>query len=505
MACGTPSIYSNCSGQLEFAEGRGLPVKVIGETPIDEEMGNFFGASQTEVGNYYSPDFGDLAKVMRDAYQNYDLHKEKALKESKEIIETFTWENAASIAVNHLKELPRKFVPIKLNTSYENMIDISFIEKAKVNISGHNLSKKYRVDFYNHETGQLIWGDTLQLHQFDSNGKPGDQSGGVWTAPNASYYVKWRVEVKDEQGNLIKQHIFNCKDKKVYIHLDSKAIGDTIAWFPYVEKFRKLHGCKIVCSTFHNGWFQSLYPEIEFVNPETQVHNIYAMYKIGWFYGEDGTFDRFKNPIDFLSIPLQKTASDILGLPFQEVKPQINVKPVDNKLNTKYVTLSMQSTCQAKYWNHPTGWQEVVDFLNDQGYEVVLIDKHTSFGVENFMNYAPKNVVDKSSCSLNEAFNHIKNAEFHIGISSGLSWVSWALNTPVLMVSSFSQPHCEFQSNCIRIYNDNPTSGYFNTHKLDPSNWNWCPHKEITSMDDWYEVETITPSQVIDNIKLYLL
>ncbi|NDB30688.1 glycosyltransferase family 1 protein, partial [archaeon] len=33
MACGTPSIYSNCSGQLEFAEGRGLPVKISHELP----------------------------------------------------------------------------------------------------------------------------------------------------------------------------------------------------------------------------------------------------------------------------------------------------------------------------------------------------------------------------------------------------------------------------------------------------------------------------------------
>ena len=32
MACGTPSIYSDCSGQLEFAEGRGIPVKNITRT-----------------------------------------------------------------------------------------------------------------------------------------------------------------------------------------------------------------------------------------------------------------------------------------------------------------------------------------------------------------------------------------------------------------------------------------------------------------------------------------
>ena len=30
MACGVPSIYSDCSGQLEFAKGKGIPVSVLG-------------------------------------------------------------------------------------------------------------------------------------------------------------------------------------------------------------------------------------------------------------------------------------------------------------------------------------------------------------------------------------------------------------------------------------------------------------------------------------------
>jgi hypothetical protein len=37
MACGTPSIYSDCSGQTEFARGKGLPVKIIGEKPNSRE------------------------------------------------------------------------------------------------------------------------------------------------------------------------------------------------------------------------------------------------------------------------------------------------------------------------------------------------------------------------------------------------------------------------------------------------------------------------------------
>ena len=69
------------------------------------------------------------------------------------------------------------------------------------------------------------------------------------------------------------------------------------------------------------------------------------------------------------------------------------------------------------------------------------------------------------------------------------------------MVSSFTKPYLEFTTNCIRIYNDTPTSGYFNYYKLDPSNWNWYPYKELNTMEDWYEVENITPKQVINKIK----
>jgi len=53
MACGTPSIYSACCAQMEFAEGKGLPVKVLGERPALDANYNHFN---TVVGNYYEPD-----------------------------------------------------------------------------------------------------------------------------------------------------------------------------------------------------------------------------------------------------------------------------------------------------------------------------------------------------------------------------------------------------------------------------------------------------------------
>ena len=96
MACGTPSIYSNCSAQLEFAEGKGHPVKIVGEVPIPNQ-----------VGNYYEPDFDDLSNVMRDVYTNYWKYKEKAIKESEIIRNQFSWENAANKAVSIINDIKK--------------------------------------------------------------------------------------------------------------------------------------------------------------------------------------------------------------------------------------------------------------------------------------------------------------------------------------------------------------------------------------------------------------
>ena len=96
MACGTPSIYSNWSAQLEFAEGKGHPVRVLGEKPAPGGSGNFI-----------EPDFNDLSKVMRDVYTNYWKYKEKALKDSEIIRTQFSWENSANIAYEILKNLKK--------------------------------------------------------------------------------------------------------------------------------------------------------------------------------------------------------------------------------------------------------------------------------------------------------------------------------------------------------------------------------------------------------------
>ena len=363
-----------------------------------------------------------------------------------------------------------------------NKISISYCGGVKVSISNENPSS-YDVKFFNHTTNKLVYEATIQ--------------NGMWTKPSIKYYVKWRVEVW-QFGKKIVEDILDLTNKKVYISFESKAIGDTIAWLPYVEEFRKKHNCQVVCSTFHNGWFKSKYPNIKLTSPGSSINNVYSRYNIGWFW------DKNLHPNSTLDIPLQQTASDILGLEYKEIKPKLNLpsSPVDVK--GKYITLSIQSTSQAKYWNYKDGWQQVVNFLIKKGYKIVCIDQYSNFGVSGCMNKIPQKVINKTGCNFNEASSLIKNAQFHIGISSGLSWLAWALNTHVVLISSFTKPWCEFQSNCTRIYNETSTSGYFNTHKIDASNWHWNPFIDISTSEEWHDFESITPEQVINKIKQIL-
>ena len=62
------------------------------------------------------------------------------------------------------------------------------------------------------------------------------------------WYSNWLIEVyKDNQ--LIIKDIFDVTNKVVFIKMDGHALGDNIAWIPYVDVFRKQRNCTVICST----------------------------------------------------------------------------------------------------------------------------------------------------------------------------------------------------------------------------------------------------------------
>ena len=97
-------------------------------------------------------------------------------------------------------------------------------------------------------------------------------------------------------------------------------------------------------------------------------------------------------------------------------------------------------------------------------------------------NAYPKGVTRPlGEATLANTINYLTHAKMFIGVGSGLSWLAWAVGTPVTLISGFSSPTSEMQDpNVIRIFNSGSCNSCFNKHRLDAGDWNWCPEHEDT-------------------------
>jgi autotransporter strand-loop-strand O-heptosyltransferase len=230
------------------------------------------------------------------------------------------------------------------------------------------------------------------------------------------------------------------------------------------------------------------------------------MYTIGWYYN-DQNINYNKIPVNFREKPLQETASSILGLDTIEIKPKMTLKKQNTDIVGDYVVIAPHASAHAKYWNNPGGWQKVIDHLNIMGYKVVMItqEKLGDSWHDSKLGGTLTGVIDKTGdLPIEDRLADIKNAKLFIGLGSGLSWLSWALNTKTILISGFSYPYTEFKD-CIRINNKNSDicSGCFNRHWLNPGDWEWCPdHKNTERMFEC--TKTIDPEMVINAINLEL-
>jgi autotransporter strand-loop-strand O-heptosyltransferase len=363
----------------------------------------------------------------------------------------------------------------------KNRVLVSYVYGPKVEILG-NTNETYRVQFIDKKRN---------IVHFET-----DIKNNHWAQSNIRYFVDWNIKVW-KGDELFYEEDYNASGKRVYIALDSKALGDTLAWFPYVEEFAKIHNCKVISSTFHNDILVEQYPNIEFINPGDIAENLYAMYGLGLFYNEDGSVNIFKNPIDPKSVTMQQMATDILGIDYTEIKPKLKKH---NPKKEKLVTLAMHGTAQSKYWNNPTGWQQVVDWLRGKGYKVKLLSKEQNGYMSNF---EPNGIEKLPWGPIQGVMYEMERSEAFIGIGSGLSWLSWAMDTKTVLISGFSYDWAEMQD-CVRIgAPKDRCSGCFNRLKLDAGDWNWCPDHKGTNRQ--FEcTKSITGEMVIKELEKFL-
>lgn len=473
MACGTPSIYSNCSAQLEFAEGKGHPVNIKEERPANFNTYARYTMSDL-VGNYYEPDYEHLKQVMRYTYENYDVCKEKALNDSLDIREKFNWKNVGNIGQKTLQDFYQKISsPNYIKPTVKNKIKVSFIDGPKVEVTG-NEDTEYYIEFIDSDKNEVVYSTSIKNN--------------MWTSCGRKYYTNWLIKVNGEE------HKFDLNGKRVLISLESKSIGDTIAFAPYAVEFSKKHNCKVILSTFHNSWFRNLetYKDIDFIEPGMSV-GCYASYKIGWFRSDENKwnkFDMYPNQVNL--IPLQQTATDILGLEFKELNYGLDFKIGDRPKKKKYVVFGPQATAGCKEWVYDH-WKELAKMLKKLDYDIVVMTS-SEYKISYGLNLYGK--------SWDEVATYLHYAEAFVGLGSGLSWINWALGNHTYMINGFVEEGHEFTSNltkitnnlCIKCWNDP-------IHVFDSGDWDWCPVYKGTDRQHICQ-KSITPLQVFNSLKL---
>lgn len=363
-----------------------------------------------------------------------------------------------------------------------NKIICTFNPSPKIEILG-NEKILYNVKFIDDQTGVI---------HFESN-----INTNMWTATSIKYFCKWKIVVTNLKLGIEKIFLLNLENQIVKIINESSSLGDTICWMAVVDKFQKLHNCKVHYYTPKKDLFIKEYPNINFYD---YSHNnnltYYAQYALGCF--DEKRTDLFKK--DWRLQSLQEIAFSILGLEYIEAKTKITIKNKFNLNLKKYVCIATQSTSQSRYWNNENGWFKTIKYLKNLGYKVVCVDRDYTYGSDGFVNICPLNVdYFAGNHSFDEIIDIINKSEFFIGLSSGLSWLAWAIGKKIISINGSVSSNFEFYTP-YRIQNLKVCNSCFDNinYKFDTGSWKWCPANKNFECSKKIEFEDV--KEVIDDV-----
>jgi autotransporter strand-loop-strand O-heptosyltransferase len=372
--------------------------------------------------------------------------------------------NTRSFALEHQKAynaILQKPINRQSIQIFQHYISNPFLEIKGVSDSN------FLVRFYD-EKGSIVYENTIKSN--------------CWVRLNRQYYTRYTTKVWQD-GELIYSNTLNLEGKEVLITIDSKALGDTMAFIPYCEAFQEKHKCKVTVSTFWNKILD--YPNLKFIEPG-QAIGCYMMLHLGWFWDAD------KEPVLCNTIRLQQSASNILGLDFVELRPKLKFGIKEN-LYGDYITIATNSTAGLKFWLRDF-WQQIINYLVERGYKVINTSKEPN---------PFNNCYQLEDATIENTLSVIHHSKGFIGLSSGLSWAAYGLGKEIIMIAGFSEQDHEFS--CHRPYNHKVCHGCWNDPniKFNAGDYNFCPHHKNT--DRMFECQnSITPQMVIDKLSLIL-
>ena len=307
-----------------------------------------------------------------------------------------------------------------------------------------------------------------------------------------NYFIRWHVEIFLDDRKIF-SHTFNPEGQAVAVMFVAKGLGDMLALLPYVEEFKKIHRCEVRLLLDENlrELVSKLYPNIKLIDKID--FQTYATYYPIMMVSEFPL-----TPADYRKVSMLRVGGMLFGIDYLPTKNffQPTEPPVTNE---PYVCIAVQASQANKCWHWPGGWDIVVDYLKTLGYRVFCIDKNAEEinnkftirkpeGAENFTGNRP----------LLERANMLSHTEFFIGLSSGLSWLAWTTDCPVVMICGFSQNWFEFYTP-YRVANRKICNGCFNDSRVIYVTDN-CPYQKNTPRE--FECQKkISPRMVINAVE----
>lgn len=250
------------------------------------------------------------------------------------------------------------------------------------------------------------------------------------------FLVRWEFTLS-RNGEVVFRHRYNPRGRKVHFNFGPSGMGDRFVLFQYMEVFRKKYDCIATCKVepylqeivklYHRG--------VECVD-ETPADS-YAAYFLS------PTFSALISSDTITKIPMLTMGEGELGLKLRSKLIYRPTKP--RQISEPYVCIGVQASTTIKAWLNPHGWDIVVAYLKYLGYRVLCIDKNREQTDHGFTVRMPENAEDfTGDLPLSERVNLLAYADFFIGLSSGLAWLAWAVDIPVIMIGGITASYFEF-------------------------------------------------------------
>ena len=307
------------------------------------------------------------------------------------------------------------------------------------------------------------------------------------------YFIRWHVEVFLDDEKIF-SHILNLEGQPVAIMCKFEALGDTISFLSYFREFKKIHHCNLsIClpDSFCE-LVSKLYPDIPIIDEID--FKTYATYYLAMLFSHLPL-----HPVDARQMSMLQVGGMLLGINY--LPPKAKFKPTAPPVTDEpYVCIAVQSTANRKCWLWPGGWDIVIDYLKSLGYRVFCIDKEEEMTSDGVTIRRPDGAEDfTGNRPLVERANMLSHAEFFIGLGSGLSWLAYAVDCPVVMICGFSQDWHEFYTP-YRVANRKVCNGCFNDVRVNFLDPKPCPYHRNTPRELECQ-KKISPRMVINAIE----